>query len=130
MPGLTFDLAIYPVEMGAYFDPARGLNLCISGWQKFSDNAMSNKAKAGGCFLNSCMATTEALRNGYDDALMRDMNGNIVEGSVSNILIVYRDRIVVPPLGQPLLEGITMRTALEILRDEGYELWSSSSIVR
>ncbi len=122
MPGLSFELAIYMVEMGSYFDPAKGLNLGISSWHKFSDNAMSTKAKAGGCYVNSSMATTDALRAGYDDALMQDHNGHIVEGSVSNIVMVYRDRIVTPPLGEALLEGITLRSVLQLLKDDGYEI--------
>lgn len=122
MPGLDFDLAIYFVEMGTYFDPSKGVKLGISSWRKFSDSMLPTKAKAGGCYVNSSLATTDALRNGYDDALMLDANGYVVEGSVSNLIMVYRDKIFLPDIGSALLEGITMRTVVELLEEENYTI--------
>jgi len=122
IPGLTFDLAIYMVELGQYFDPNKGLRLCISSWQKFSDNCLPTKAKAGGCYVNSSLATTEAIRAGYDDALVIDQDGYVVEGSVSNLIMVYRDQAFIPPLGEALLEGVTLRTMIEFLKEAGIEI--------
>lgn len=122
IPGLDFDLAIYVVAMGQYFDPSVGLKLCISSWRKFSDNALPTKAKAGGCYVNSSMATTDAIRGGYDDALMLDEEGYVVEGSVSNVILVHRGNIYIPPLAAAQLEGITLRTMAELLEEEGYRI--------
>lgn len=122
MPGLDFDLSVYMVAMGEYFDQNKGLNLGISSWRKFSDSSLPTKAKAGGCYINSSLASTDAVRVGYDDALMLDQDGYVVEGSVSNVLMVYRDKIYVPPIGAAALEGITMRTMVELLEEEGHEI--------
>jgi len=82
---LSFEMAIYLVPFGALFDPNKGLKLKISPWKKFNGDAIPSQAKAGGAYLNSCLAHTDALRNGFDDALMTDSDGNIVEASAANI---------------------------------------------
>lgn len=117
--GLSFDLAVYFVPMSHYYDPAKGLRLMVSSWRKFSDASLPTKAKAGGCYVNSFLATGEANRCGYDEALMLDDAGHIVEASVANILVVYRNRVLMPETGSAMLEGITMRTVIDLLKDDG-----------
>lgn len=116
--GINFDLAIYMTPFGHYFDPSKGLCLMISSWRKISDAAMSTKAKAGGFYVNSALASTEARQNGYDEALMMDEQGNIVEASAANLFLVYRREVIVPETGSAMLEGITRRTVLEFLKEE------------
>lgn len=120
--GMTFELAIYMVPLGQYYDQSKGMRLMISSWRKFSDASLPTKAKAGGCYVNSYLATGEAMRCGYDEALMMDESGFIVEASVANILVVYRDRILMPEAGSAMLEGITMRTVIELLTEEGFKV--------
>ena len=91
----------------------------ISSWKKFSDASISVKAKAGGAYLNASLARTEAARNGCDEALMMDDNWNIVEGSVENIGISYKGEFLVPQEGSAILGGITIRSAIEFLQEEG-----------
>lgn len=114
---LTYELAIFCVSMEHYFNP-KGMKLMISSWRKFSDFSFSTKAKAGGCYVNSFLATAEALRCGYDEALLADPEGGIVEASVANILVSYRDRLITPPVGSAELDGITLRTMVELLEKE------------
>lgn len=116
---LDFDLAIYAFPLNNYFNADQGLRLMISSWRKISDTMMSTKAKAGGCYVNSALATTEAKRCGYDDALMMDEQGNIVEASVANLFLVYRGEVIMPEMGSSMLEGISRRTAIEFLQEEG-----------
>lgn len=119
--GINFDLAMYMIPLGDYLDTSRGLKLMVSSWKKFSDAAISTKAKAGGAYLNASLARSEAMRCGYDEALVMDDNWNIVEGSAENFLIVYRGEVIIPELGSAMLEGITIRTVIEILRMNGIE---------
>lgn len=121
-PGLTFEMAIYFVPMKHYFDPNKGMRLMVSSWRKFSDLSLPTKAKAGGCYINSFMATSEANRCGFDEALMTDQEGTIVEASVANILLSYRNRIIIPPVGSAQLEGITLRTIIELLESENIKI--------
>lgn len=115
-PGLQFKLAIYMIELGDYLDTSRGLRLMVSSWKKFSDAAISTKAKACGSYLNSSLARSEAIRCGYDEALVMDDNWNIVEGSAENIAIVYRGEVIMPETGSSMLEGVTLRTVLDLLK--------------
>jgi branched-chain amino acid aminotransferase len=122
--GLAFDLAIYITPLNHYFDPDRGLKLMVSSWRKISDASMSTKAKAGGCYVNSALATSEAKRCGYDEALMMDEQGNIVEASVANLFVVHRGEVFMPEVGSSMLEGITRRTIIEFLKEEGMAIRS------
>lgn len=120
--GLNFDLAVYFVPLGHYYDPHKGMRLMVSSWRKFPDASFPTKAKAGGCYVNSFLATGEAVRCGYDEALVMDQEGYIVEASVANLMMVYRNRLILPEVGSAQLEGITMRTVVELLQHEGIEV--------
>ena len=115
----VFDMTVYMKPLSNYYDLNKGLRMMISSWRKMSDASISVKAKAGGSYLNSSLATTEAKRCGYDEALLLDQNGSIAEGSATNILIEYQGSVITPPLGSASLNGITMRTAVQLLESEG-----------
>lgn len=115
----SFFLAVYLMPLNQYFKKAGGLRLMVSSRKKFSDASISTKAKASGCYLNSALATSEARRNGYDEALMMDDLGNIVEASVANLFVVYRNRVITPHIGTGPLEGVTMRTVIDLLIGDG-----------
>lgn len=120
--GLTFDLAIYFIPLGNYFDLNKGMRLMVSSWRKFPDSSFPTKAKAGGCYVNSFLATAEANQSGYDEALVMDQEGYIVEASVANLLMRYRNRLIMPEIGSSQLEGITMRTIAELMTLEGLQI--------
>ncbi len=117
-----YHLAVYMLKMEEYVDGDGKLNLCISSYQKYNDNAISSKAKACGAYVNSMLAKHEAYLNGYDDAILLDGNGYVTEMSVGNMLIVHRGRILIPFVGSATLEGITMRSVVELLRESGYDV--------
>jgi branched-chain amino acid aminotransferase len=117
---LSFKIGYYMISLGDYLDTTRGLRLMVSSYKKFSDASISTKAKATGAYLHASAARSEADRCGYDEALVMDDNWHIVEGSAANLMIVYRDKVVVPDRGCAMLEGITMRSMLDLLRDSGY----------
>ena len=118
--GLDFDLAIYMLPLADYVSSEVGLKLMSSTYRKYNDSSIPTKAKAGGSYINSFLATSDAQRNGYDDALMFDDAGNVVEVSVANIIVIYRGGVLIPDTGNAALEGITLRSALEILEYNGY----------
>lgn len=117
--GINFKIALYMIPLGDYLDTSRGLRLMVSSWKKFSDASISTKAKAGGAYLHSSLARSEAIRCGYDEALVMDDSWNIVEGSAENFFIVYRGEVIMPQVGSSMLDGITMRTVVDLLKDEG-----------
>ncbi len=79
-------------------------------------------AKLTGGYVNSVLAKQEALRAGYDEALMMNTEGFIAEGSGENLFVV-RDGIVrTPPVTAGVLDGLTRESVMTLLRDDGYEV--------
>lgn len=120
--GVNYGLAIYMFHLGPYYDLSKGLRIMISSWRKVSDSSITTKAKTSGFYVNSALASSEARNCGYDEALMMDEQGCIVEASVANLFIVYRDEIYMPDLGSAMLEGITRRTVIDFLKEEGVKI--------
>ena len=99
-----------------------GISACISSWRRIHDSSTPPMAKAGGNYLNSVLATQESNRNGYDESVMLDRDGNVSEASGENIFIVRNNKIYTPHIGGSALEGITRDTAIEIAKDLGYDI--------
>jgi len=79
-------------------------------------------AKATGIYLNSMLATTEARRAGYDEAIMLSGDGYVADGPGENIFIVKEGRILTPPLSMSILPGITRDTIIHLARAFGYSV--------
>jgi branched-chain amino acid aminotransferase len=80
-------------------------------------------AKAGGNYLNSILATQECKRNGYDESILLDYNGNVSEAPGENIFVIRNSKIYTPALSDSILEGITRDTAITIAKSLGYEVY-------
>lgn len=117
--------AVFAFPMGRLFD-GRGITTCISSWQKFSDSTRPPLAKMGGNYLNSILATQEAKRNGYDEAILLDQNGNISEAPGENVFLVKDGTLVTPDLDSSVLQGITRDTVMQIATDLGYRAESGT----
>jgi len=94
-----------------------GITACVVSWRKFSDMATPSQAKMGGNYLNSIIATQEAKRNGVDEAILLDHNGNVSEAPGENIFIVRDGQLITPSLASSALEGITRDAVIKIARD-------------
>lgn len=79
-------------------------------------------AKLTGGYVNSVQAKQEALRGGYDEAVMLNRDGFVAEGSGENLFIVRDGVVLTPPLSAGVLEGLTRETVTTLLRDDGYEI--------
>lgn len=116
---ISYKIAFYMISLGDYLDTSRGLRLMVSSWQKFPDSSISTKAKASGAYLHASAARTEANRCGYDEALVMDENWKVVEASAANMIIASKGEVFIPPLSSAMLEGITMRSVIDLLGDSG-----------
>ena len=103
-----------------YFS-GEGLKVCVSSWRRNHDSSTPPMAKAAGNYLNSILAIQESKRNGYDESVLLDLEGNVSEASGENIFIIRNDIIYTPYSANSVLEGITRNTAITIARDMGYE---------
>lgn len=116
-----------PIHTAMYVFPAKrlydtnGITVGVSSWRKFSDSSISHMAKAGGNYLNAIIATQEAHRNGYDEALMLDSRGLVSEAPGENVFIVRNGRLLTPTLASSPLEGLTRNCIMRIASESGIQ---------
>ncbi|MCK5387366.1 MAG: branched-chain amino acid transaminase [Gammaproteobacteria bacterium] len=111
-------------EWGAYLGAEaleKGIRIRTSSYTRHHVNITMCKAKANGNYMNSTLALQEALRDGYDEALLLDVDGFVAEGSGENIFIVRNGIIFTPDLTSAL-EGITRETIVTLAEEFGYEV--------
>ncbi|TAJ69438.1 MAG: branched-chain amino acid transaminase [Gallionellaceae bacterium] len=113
-------VAIYTALFGDLFDK-NGITTCVSSWRKFSDATTPTQAKMGGNYLNSVLATQECKRNGFDEAILLDLAGNVSEAPGENIFLVRDEQLLTPPISSSALNGITRDTIITLARDMGYK---------
>jgi len=110
---------------GAYLgDDAvtKGVRMKISSWNRHDHNTMPPAAKTTGNYVNSSLAKVEALKAGYDEAIMLNLAGLVSECTGENIFVVRNGVILTPPLSAGALEGITQNSVMTIARDLGYDI--------
>jgi branched-chain amino acid aminotransferase len=106
-----------------------GMTLGISPFRRPTIECMPTDAKAGCLYPNNARAVMEAASRGFDNALVRDMLGNVAETAVSNIFMV-RDGVVFTPVPNgTFLAGITRRRIIELLREHGTEVHETTLTV-
>ena len=121
----SVDMAIACWPWGAYLgDDAveKGVRMKISSWTRHDHNTMPPASKTTGNYVNSSLAKVEALKAGYDEAIMLNPQGLVSECTGENIFCVRNGRIITPPLSSGALEGITQASVNAIARDLGYEI--------
>jgi branched-chain amino acid aminotransferase len=115
------NVGIFSFLFGDLFNK-NGISAGVVSWRKFSDKSTPTQAKMGGNYLNSIIATQEAKRNGVDEAILLDHNGNVSEAPGENIFIVRDEQLATPSLASSALEGITRDSVIKIARDLGIDV--------
>ncbi len=110
--------AIVPIPFVQYLDSSRGLDVCVSSWRRADDTMAPPRAKITGLYVNSALAKSEAVQNGYDEAILLSHDGHVSEGSAENIFLVRRGVLYTPDPSQNVLEGVTRRTIMELAHHE------------
>ncbi len=121
--GNPIDVVIMSYPWGAYLGESsqqEGITTTISSWQRVGPNVIPHAAKATGIYLNSMLATTEARRAGYDEAIMLTGDGYLADGPGETIFVVKDGVIRTPHLAMSILPGITRHTVLQIAGSLGY----------
>jgi branched-chain amino acid aminotransferase len=93
----------------------------VSSWTRHDHNTMPPASKTTGNYVNSSLAKVEALKGGYDEAIMLAPNGLIAECTGENIFAVRNNIIITPPMSAGALEGITQNSVMRIAEDLGFE---------
>jgi branched-chain amino acid aminotransferase len=115
---LRDSFAIYVTPFGNYVDIERGIRCMVSSWRRIDDNVAPPRAKITGIYVNSALAKTEAMDNGFDEAIMLTQDGHVCEGSAENIFLVRDGKVLTPPPQDNILEGITRTGLIDLLRQE------------
>lgn len=110
--------AISVNPMGRYLDVKKGIRCCVSSWRRVDDNGAPARAKITGIYINSALAKTEAVENGYDECIFLNSEGKVAEGSAENLFLMINGQLVTPSTNQSILEGITRRTIIELVKQE------------
>jgi len=117
---LTDHFILTAEPMGNYVEIS-GLQCCVSSWRRIDDNAIPARAKICGGYVNAAFAKTEALQNGFDEAIMLTSEGKVSEGSAENIFLLIDGELVTPAPTENILLGITRDTVIKLAwRELGY----------
>lgn len=121
----SVDVAIACWPWGAYLgdDAAtKGVRMKISSWTRHEHNTMPPASKTTGNYVNSSLAKVEALKAGYDEAIMLNPQGLVSECTGENIFVARHGKLITPPITSGALEGITQSTVMAIAEDHGFEV--------
>jgi branched-chain amino acid aminotransferase len=110
-------IVITSEPFGNYIDMT-GLHCGVSSWRRVDDNAIPARAKITGSYVNSAFAKSEAMQNGFDEAIMLTYEGHVSEGSAENIFLLMNGEFVTPAPTENILLGITRETIIELARRE------------
>jgi branched-chain amino acid aminotransferase len=116
--GYETGFAVYTIPLGDYIDTSVGIKVGFSSWRRISDNTIPARCKVTGGYVNSALARTEAIEQGYDEAIFLTQDGFVSEGSAENIFLARNGSLITPDLSQDILEGITRDVLLTLCREE------------
>jgi branched-chain amino acid aminotransferase len=116
-------IAVWP--WGAYLGDEgirNGVRMKVSSWRRIDPNVNPVAAKGTGIYVNSQLAKVEAVKAGYDEAILLNTHGFVAECTGENLFVVRDGVLVTPPLSSGALEGITRASVMTIARDLGVEV--------
>jgi branched-chain amino acid aminotransferase len=119
------ELTVAAWEWGTYLGAdalEKGVDVCVSSWQRAAPNTMPALAKAGGNYLSSTLVSLEARENGFDEGIALAADGTVSEGAGENIFIVRDGAIFTPPASASILTGITRDSVMIMARNMGLEI--------
>ena len=121
--GNPVDIAVAAYPWGMYLGPdsqEKGVAVCISSWRRAAPDTFPSMAKAGGHYMNSQLMKTEAITNGYTEAIALDAHGWLSEGSGENLFVAWKGELYTSPLAASILGGITRDTVITLAKSLGY----------
>lgn len=111
-------VTIFSTPFGRYIENEEGAHVCVSSWRRVDDTALPPRGKIAGSYVNSALIKSEAVLNGFAEALVLNQDGHVAEGSAENFFLVRGDVLITPPVYANVLEGITRRTVIELMERE------------
>src|SRR5216117_1156811 len=115
---LTAEYSIVVMPFGNYNKNEESMHVTVSSWRRIDDNSIPGRGKIAGAYVNSAFIKTDAVRAGFDEAIVLNADGHISEGSAANFFMMRNGVLATPPITDNVLEGITRRTVIQLVRDE------------
>jgi branched-chain amino acid aminotransferase len=115
---IEVSFAIYTSPFGKYVEIDEGIRCMVSSWRRVSDQSLPARAKITGAYANSALAKTEAIENGFDEAIVLTADGHVSEGSAENLFMLKDGAFSTPPVTDDILEGVTRKSVMTLIRDE------------
>ena len=112
--GLTHDFYVLAIPMGDYIDTEKGIPTGTVSWRRTSDVSMPSRSKITGSYVNPAFSKSEAMLNGFDEAIVLTAEGHVAEGSAENLFMVRDGVLITPSVSEDILEGITRAGIIEI----------------
>ena len=116
---LENQLYIITIPFGNYIDTDAGVRVQTSSWRRNPDEALPARGKIVGGYVNMAFQKSEAELNGYDEAIVLTADGHVNEASAANLFVVRDGVALTPPVTDDILEGVTRKAMIELLRAEG-----------
>ena len=116
--GLHDELSICAIPFDKYLDDDTNAHVTVSSWRRVDDNIIPARGKISGAYANSSFVKTDAVRAGFDEALVLTQEGHVSEGSAMNFFMVKDGLLVTPSVTENILEGITRKSVIELAREE------------
>jgi branched-chain amino acid aminotransferase len=115
---LTAEASIVVMPFGSYNKNEDNMHVTVSSWRRIDDNSIPARGKIAGAYVNSAFIKTDAVRAGFDEAIVLNADGHISEGSAANLFMLRNGVFATPPITDNVLEGITRRTVMQVIREE------------
>jgi branched-chain amino acid aminotransferase len=112
------DFAMYLLPLTSRLDLDRAMRLLVSSYRRIDRSMIPPGAKINGSYVNSFLAGQEALKKGFDDAILLNLDGTVAEATGMNIFMVKKNRIVTPPPSANILAGITRDCVIKLAQEE------------
>lgn len=115
---LESDFALFTAPFGQYVEVEGAARCRTSSWRRVEDNSAPARAKITGTYINAALAKTEAVLDGYDEAIVLTEDGHVSEGSAENLFLVIDGVLVTPPLTDNILSGITRVVLMQLAMEQ------------
>jgi branched-chain amino acid aminotransferase len=116
--GLHAEVSMLALPFGQYCTNEDSMHVTFSSWRRVDDNIIPARGKIAGAYVNSAFSKTDAVRAGFDEVLVLNNDGHVSEGSAANLFILRHGVWATPPITDNVLEGITRRTIIQLMRDD------------
>lgn len=128
-PDHPVDVSVGAWEWGAYLGAdglEKGVDVCVSSWNRVAPNTIPALAKAGGNYLSSTLISTEAKRLGFAEGIALSTDGMVSEGAGENLFLIRSGLIITPPAASSILTGLTRDTVIQLADQLGLEVREQS----